>query len=127
MSRRALELVRDGYTAFHVIWLALDDLLDDGGGEARSLLDGLDLSTFDAKNRYLYRLARLLLDLQEARPDVPRIGGATPGMSWHRSGSLCRSTRKRIARSCTSITAPCARWRGIMARCGDLPGSFIDG
>jgi hypothetical protein len=72
VSRRALELPRDYYTADHVLWLALDDLLDGDGRAARSQLDGLDVSTFDAEKNYLHRLARLLLDLNESRPDVRR-------------------------------------------------------
>ena len=42
------------------------------GASAPSVWMELDLSTFDAKNSYLYRLARLLMDLEEAQPDVSR-------------------------------------------------------
>jgi len=72
VSHRALELQPDHCTPYHVLWLALDDLLDGDGRAARSRFDGLDPSTFEANKSYLYRLARLLLDLDEARPDVPR-------------------------------------------------------
>ena len=44
VSRALLQLPPDHCTAYHVLWLALDDLLDGDGQGARSRLEGLDLS-----------------------------------------------------------------------------------
>lgn len=76
VSRRALELAPDHCTAYHVLWLALDELLDDQVNEAHSRFDKLDQASlgvsFDTSKSYLYRLVRILLQLADARPSVPR-------------------------------------------------------
>lgn len=74
VSRRALELGSDYTTPYHRIWLALDDLIDGDGHEAAARLDGIDPQHFDMTNRYLFRLARFLIERREATPaDRPAV------------------------------------------------------
>ncbi len=68
VSRRAMELPPDYTTPYHVTWLALDDLLDGNGREFVDRLDGLDRSSFDATNQYLFTLAELLRKRRQAEP-----------------------------------------------------------
>jgi tetratricopeptide (TPR) repeat protein len=70
VSRRALELHPDYTTPYHLIWLALDELIDGEGGEFAGKLEGLDRSRFDATNRYLWWLAEVLLKRCSTEPDV---------------------------------------------------------
>jgi hypothetical protein len=72
VSRRAAALAPDHCTPYHFLWLILDHLFDGQAAMARGGLEGLDLSTFDSRNSYLYRLALLLLELSEARPNLSR-------------------------------------------------------
>jgi hypothetical protein len=72
VSRRAAALAADHCTPYHFLWLILDHLFDGQAAMARGRLNGLNLSTFDSKNSYLYRLAQLLLEIAEARPNLSR-------------------------------------------------------
>ncbi len=86
VSRRALELPADYTVPYHRIWLALDDLIDGDGRQAPSLLDGHDPERYDATNRYLLTLARLLLERAQAAPAGRR--------------SVLRLTGRRLFRFC---------------------------
>lgn len=68
VSLRALELGVDYTSPYHRIWLALDDLIDGDGQGAAGRLDGIDPESLDMTNRYLYKLARILLERREADP-----------------------------------------------------------
>jgi tetratricopeptide (TPR) repeat protein len=67
-SRRALELAQDHSRAHHVLWLALDDLLEGRADEASAALDGLDPEPFDATDRYLYEVGLILQGVECAEP-----------------------------------------------------------
>ncbi|MDR3617985.1 MAG: tetratricopeptide repeat protein [Paludisphaera borealis] len=72
VSRRALELPASHGTSDHILWLALDDLLEGRADEASRRLDGLDPAPFDATKRYLYDLALILRDVERAEPAARR-------------------------------------------------------
>ncbi len=89
VSRRALELPADGTVPHHRIWLALDNLIDGDGQEAHRWLDGLDSKNYDATNRYLLELARLLIHRVHAAPAERR---AVLRATWRRLWALSRET-----------------------------------
>jgi hypothetical protein len=92
VSLRALEMGSDYTTPYHRIWLALDDLIDGDGNDAAGRLDGLDPESFDVTNRYLLKLARILLRRRDADPAS--------------RAEVLRSTNAAVARATAEAVIP---------------------
>jgi tetratricopeptide (TPR) repeat protein len=92
ISRRALELPRDNTTRFHQLWLALDDLFEADHESAGDRLEGLDTSNFDAGDRFLYSLAKLLLNQALTKDEAQGRGMLVATTSGRELVRLCRAT-----------------------------------
>ena len=68
VSRAAMKLARDSCTSRHANWLVLDDLIDGDGRDVDGWLDGLDQSSFDEADQYIFQISQILLRRRRAEP-----------------------------------------------------------
>ncbi len=121
-GRHALGLQEDYCKNEHMVWLALDDVLEGRAAEASARLRTIGDPKFDAICRYVQSLVRILLDLEQIGSGYP-AGRATTRSVYSACGKLLSLNQKTVV----SRTDP--RWQsepaGAVRRLSSLLGPWL--
>jgi tetratricopeptide (TPR) repeat protein len=130
VGRHALGLDTDYTSAYHATWLALDEAIDGDPDAADARLGRIDPSPFDATNRYLHRLAGLVIRQRLAAPGGRRrvfaetrrglaALGRAEAIPSEDHGAVARTYARAVRRLAADSGAPRPLWR--LARAIDPP------